>query len=108
MPRGRPRKNADGALFRSAELIGWALGGLEREIVETRDRLAALTAQAAKLRKRAGQRVCQALEDAESTVAATVKAAQPRRRKMSAEGRKRIADAARRRWAKWRAEHKNR
>ena len=109
MPRGRPRKNADGALIRSAELIGWALGGLEREIADTRSRLAALTAQAAKLRKRAGQRASHALEDAEATVKAAVKAAQPRRRrKMSAEGRKRIADAAKRRWAKWRAEHKNR
>ena len=38
MPRGRPRKNAD-VLLRSAEFIGWALGGLEREIVETRNRL---------------------------------------------------------------------
>ena len=28
------------------------------------------------------------------------------RRKMSAEGRKKIADAAKKRWAKWRAENK--
>jgi len=39
MPRGRPRKNADDVLIRSAELIGWALGGIEREIVETRNKL---------------------------------------------------------------------
>jgi hypothetical protein len=102
MPRGRPRKSAGGALIRSAELIGWALGGLEREIVETRNRLAALTTQAAKLRKSAGRRADQALGEA----AAAVK--RGRRRKMSAEGRKKIADAARRRWAKWRAENKKR
>ena len=32
MPRGRPRKNPDDVLLKSAELIGWALGGIEREI----------------------------------------------------------------------------
>ena len=36
MPRGRPRKNPNDVLIRSAELIGWALGGIEREILETR------------------------------------------------------------------------
>ena len=45
MARGRPRKNPQDVLIKSAELIGWALGGIEREIVETRKRLAALTAQ---------------------------------------------------------------
>ena len=55
MPPGRPRKN-QAVLMKSAELIGWAIGGLEREISQTRDRLAALTAQAARLRKRAGLR----------------------------------------------------
>jgi hypothetical protein len=104
MPRGRPRKSAGGALIRSAELIGWAIGGLEREIVATRNRLGALNAQAAKLRKSAGRRASQALEDA----ASAVKPGRGRRRKMSAEGRKKIAEAAKRRWAKWRAEHKNR
>jgi len=46
MARGRPRKNPTDVLIRSAELIGWALGGIEREIVETRHKLSALTAQA--------------------------------------------------------------
>ena len=45
MPRGRPRKNPNDVLIKSAEFIGWALGGIEREIVETRNRLASLTAQ---------------------------------------------------------------
>ena len=103
MPRGRPRKHADGALIRSAELIGWAIGGLEREIVETRKRLAGLTAQAAKLRKSAGHAVSEALGSAAPSAKGARKG---RKRKMSAEGRKRIAEAAKRRWAKWRAEKK--
>ena len=63
MPPGRPRKNPD-MLFKSAEMIGWAIGGLEREIVATRERLAGLTAQVAKLRarrhsrNRSGRRRC--------------------------------------------------
>ena len=103
MARGRPRKNAGGALIRSAEFIGWALGGLEREIVETRSRLAALTSQAAKLRKQVGQKGAQAAAAFDEAKAGGGKR---RRRKMSAEGRKRIADAAKRRWAKWRSENK--
>ena len=102
MPRGRKRRNAGGALIRSAELIGWALGGLEREIVETRNRLSALTAQAAKLRKSAGRAASQAVSEA----GAAVKSGRRRKRRMSAEGRARIAAAAKRRWAKWRAEKK--
>lgn len=102
MPRGRPRKGAGDALIRSAELIGWALGGIEREIVETRNRLSALTAQATKLRKRAGRRAAQVIAPAGETKTG----GRRRRRQMSAEGRKRIADAARRRWAKWRADKK--
>ena len=51
MPRGRPRKDA---LIKSAEMIGWALGGLEREIERTRERLSALNAEAAKLRAKVG------------------------------------------------------
>src|SRR4026209_2575830 len=52
MPRGRPRKNTDDMLMKSAEVIGWALGGLEREIAMTRERLSSLTAQASSLRSR--------------------------------------------------------
>ena len=103
MPRGRGRKS--GALIRSAELIGWAIGGLEREIVETRSRLAALTAQAVRLRKSAGAQVSEALGGAAPAPQAGRRG---RKRKMSPEGRKRIAEAAKRRWAKWRAEHKSR
>jgi hypothetical protein len=97
MPRGR-RRNGQDALIRSAEFIGWAIGGIEREIAETRERLAALNAQAAKLRARAGSR-----KPAGS--AATLMAGSPaapaakRRRRISAEGRKRISEAQKKRWA---------
>jgi hypothetical protein len=95
MPRGRRRKNKD-VLVKSAELIGWAIGGIEREISQTRERLAALTAQAAKLRTRAGR----------SWSATSAAASEPsgngrkrRRRKMSAEARKRISEMMKKRWA---------
>jgi hypothetical protein len=102
MPKGKPRGSAENALIRSAELIGWALGGIEREIVETRNRLAALTAQATKLRKQAGPKTGQTAH----TPAQPKAANGPRKRHMSAEGRKRIGEAAKRRWAKWRANKK--
>ena len=44
---GDRRKKQSDVLLKSAELIGWAIGGIEREIAQTRERLAALTAQAA-------------------------------------------------------------
>ncbi|SRR5579862_6938086 len=102
MAKARRRKNADGALIRSAEMIGWALGGLEREIAETRNRLSALTSEASKLRKQVGRSARQVL----SAGAAAADTTSGRKRRMSAEGRQRIADAAKRRWAKWRAEKK--
>jgi hypothetical protein len=95
MPRGRPRKNRDDVLIRSAELIGWALGGLEREIVATKGRLAALTAQANKLRKRIGKRGAAAAEAA-GAAAAPVRR---KRRRMSREARKRISEMMKKRWA---------
>jgi len=85
-------------LIKSAELIGWALGGIEREILETQKRLAALTAQAKQLRARAGGGRGASV----SAPAASGEAAAPRRRrrrKMSAEGRKRISDMMKKRWA---------
>jgi len=93
MPPGRPRKNKD-VLVKSAELIGWAIGGIEREISQTRERLAALTAQAAKLRKRAGlKRASTAGATAGSEASATAGTGRKRRRRnMSAEARKRISE----------------
>lgn len=107
MPPGRPRKNRDEVLFKSAEMIGWAIGGLEREIVLTRARLAGLTAQVAKLRKRAGIRGM----GTAATVSTTTDGAgeadgghKRRRRRMSAEARKRISEMMKKRWAERRKE----
>ncbi|HXW06108.1 MAG TPA: hypothetical protein VD833_12805 [Vicinamibacterales bacterium] len=97
MPRGGPRSRR-GVLVKSAELIGWALGGLEREIAETRERLASLTAQAAKLRAQAGRRGRGAAASAAPEAAAPPRRGR-RRRKMSAEARKRLSEATRKRWA---------
>src|SRR6478752_4112316 len=55
MARRRAAKAADDMLVKSAEFVGWALGGLEREIAQTRERLAALNAHAVKLRARIGK-----------------------------------------------------
>ena len=53
MPRGRARQGkAEAFMVKSGELLGWALGGVEREIAETRKRLSTLMAEAAKLRSR--------------------------------------------------------
>lgn len=101
MARGRPRKNPQDVLIRSAELIGWALGGIEREIVETRNKLAALTAQAAQLRSRAGGKAGRGTAAAGSAVSegdAPV-GRKRRRRHMSPEGRKRISEMMKKRWA---------
>lgn len=94
MPRGRPRKNKDDVLLRSAEMVGWALGGIEREIVQTRERLAALTNHAAKLR-------AQLLGGGGGATAAAAKApgTRRRRRKMSPEARRRISEMMKKRWA---------
>jgi hypothetical protein len=94
MPRGRRGKNKD-VLVKSAELIGWAIGGIEREIAQTRERLAALTAQAAKLRSRAGVR--SSAQPVESELSGNGR--RRRRRKMSAEARKRISEMMKKRWA---------
>lgn len=104
MPRGRPRKTQGDILMKSAEMIGWAIGGLEREIVATRERLTALTAQANLLRAKlpGGSRAASALvsnsiSDIEST---TTGAGNGRkRRKMSPEARRRISEMMTKRWA---------
>ena len=103
MPPGRPRKNKD-VLMKSAELIGWAIGGLEREISQTKERLASLNAQAARLRARAGVRVGRPGGGIESTedVAADGSATPGRKRRrgtMSPEARKRISEMMKKRWA---------
>jgi len=97
MPRGRPRKTTDDVLMKSAEMIGWALGGLEREIAQTRDRLATLTAQATKLRERIGSKASVKAGAAGGDEAEGGR--KRRRRRMSPEARKRISDMMKKRWA---------
>jgi hypothetical protein len=103
MPPGRPRKNPDVVLFKSAEMIGWAIGGLEREIMLTRERLAGLTAQVTKLRARAGVRGTGGTAATGTAAMAEVGDAtggrKRRRRKMSPEARKRISEMMKKRWA---------
>lgn len=107
MPRGRPRKTSQSVLMKSAEFIGWALGGLEREIAQTRDRLASLTAEAARLRTRvgaAGSRggrmpVAAASFDEPAVSGVPSNGRRKRRRKMSPEARKRISEMMKKRWA---------
>ena len=96
MARRRRTTRTRNAVIKSAELIGWAVGGLEREIAHTRERLAELTAQAGKLRAQLGPRTATIGERVRSAAETLV----PRkRRKMSAAGRKRISEMMKKRWA---------
>ena|SRR5687768_205781 len=105
MPRGRPRKtprSRDNLLLKSAEFIGWALGGLEREIVQTRERLAMLNAEAARLRARiSGSRTAPVAGPAAAATfdEPAVSNRTRRRRRMSAAARKRISEMMKKRWA---------
>jgi hypothetical protein len=99
MPRGRPRKNAGDVLMKSAEVIGWALGGLEREITSTRERLSSLTAQANALRARLGRGATAVRGEAAAGSESTAGGRKRRRRAMSPEARKRISDLMKKRWA---------
>jgi hypothetical protein len=105
MARGRPRKNPADVLIKSAELIGWALGGIEREIVETRNRLASLTAQANQLRGRVGTKGRRAAVPGSGPQPATAAETtgtpgrKRRRRRMSPEARKRISERMKKTWA---------
>lgn len=108
MPRGRRRKKSDSVLFKSAEWIGWALGGLEREIVDTRERLAMLNAEAAKLRAKVGVAAKRGVAAAVASASAPPAARTRRRGRMSAEGRKRISEMMKKRWLEAKKKNKNR
>lgn len=100
MARGRPKKDQGDVLMKSAELIGWAIGGIEREILQTRERLSALTAQATKLRARAEAGKGTGANAADPTSAGEAGAGRKRRRrKMSPEARQRISEMMKKRWA---------
>lgn len=94
-------------MIKSAELIGWAVGGLEREIALTRERLSALTAQANALRSKMGKAVSGVVSSgAQEGGAAGAAGAgtaggggKRKRRKMSPEARKRISEMMKKRWA---------
>jgi branched-subunit amino acid aminotransferase/4-amino-4-deoxychorismate lyase len=107
MPRKRREKKSDSVLFKSAEWIGWAIGGLEREIEETRERLKVLTDQAAALRSRVG---VAARRGVAAAVAAN--AGKPvgtsRRGRMSAEGRRRMSEMMKKRWQEAKKKNRNR
>ena len=81
MARKRPRTSGHDALVRSAEFVGWALGGLEREIVQLRARFATRPSSS------------------EAAAASAPPNRRKRRRSMSAAARQRISDAMRKRWA---------
>jgi hypothetical protein len=98
MPRGRPRKS-DEVLMKSAEFIGWALGGLEREIAHTRERLASLTEQAKRLRQKVGATAAGSSVTQASTNDGGAAGPRKRRRRMSPEARKRMSDMMKKRWA---------
>ena len=105
---GDPARDGQDVLVKSAEFVGWALGGLEREIAQTRERLSALNEQAVKLR---------ASISASKSAAASAEAPQQskraekqpvsrrqRRSQMSAEARQRISEMMKKRWAERRKE----
>jgi len=98
MARGRPKQNTNDVLLKSAEVIGWALGGLEREISMTRERLASLTSQASTLRSRLSRATVPSIGQSPSG-RTTATGEGPKRRKMSPEARKRISEMMKKRWA---------
>jgi hypothetical protein len=108
MARGRRRKASENVLFKSAEWVGWALGGLEREIAETKARLAMLNEQAATLRKRVGAAAGRGVAAAVAASSAGTPARRRTRSKMSTEGRKRISEMMKKRWAEAKKKNKNR
>jgi hypothetical protein len=97
--------------MRSAEFIGWALGGVEREIAQAKERLSALTSQANALRARAAGLAKQGVSTAAAAMPATSSSStsasaasegngrKRRRRQMSPEARKRISEMMKKRWA---------
>ena len=108
MPRGRRGKKADSVLFKSAEWIGWAIGGLELEIEETRARLKVLTEQAASLRSRVGVAARRGVAAAVAANAAGKPAAPSRRSRMSAAGRRRMSEMMKKRWQEAKKKNRNR
>ena len=97
----KTRKSTRTGLGGSRELLTWALHGLEQEIATTRQRLQELESQARTLR--ASARGAGAAATPRSAPAATPATKVRKKRKLSADARRRIAEAQKRRWAKARA-----
>jgi hypothetical protein len=109
MARRRRRNKSDNVLFKSAEWVGWALAGLEREIVDTRARLARLNEQAAMLRGRVGVAAKRGVAAAAAAASSEPAAARTRRAGgMSAEGRNRISEMVKKRWIEAKKKNKTR
>ena len=106
--RSRKKGKPSDVLLRSAEWIGWALGGLEREIADTRSRLAVLTTEAAKLRARIGTGARRIAGAAPAPVTGAGKRTTRRRGRMSAAGRRRISEMMKKRWAEAKRKKRNR
>ena len=97
----RTRKSTRTGIGGSRELLTWALQGLEQEIAATRQRLQDLESQARTLRASARGAVVAAAASSAPAAAAAPKVR--KKRKLSADARRRIAEAQKRRWAKARA-----
>jgi len=96
----RTRKSTRTGIGGSRELLTWALQGLEQEITTTRQRLQELESQARTLRASARGVAAPASDGASSAAAAPTAR---KKRKLSPDARRRIAEAQKRRWAKARA-----
>lgn len=86
------------------DLRAWALKGAEQRLVEIAEEAAAIHRTFPELRDRAAG--VGAVRQAAATPQAQPRRGRRkgRRRNLSPEGRSRIAEAARRRWAEWKAE----
>lgn len=93
----KSRKSSKSLGSGNRELLTWALHGLEQEIATTRARVQDLEAQARVLR--ASTRGAAAPSEAPAAAAPKVR----KKRKLSADARRRIAEAQKRRWAKAKA-----
>lgn len=107
MAKSRKSTQTRKAATTNSEWLAWALEGIEHAIAATRQRLEDLEAQARQLRS--GRAVAAPAASmapvAESAPAKAKKRASKgtAQRKLSADARKRIAEAQKRRWAKYRA-----
>ena len=97
----KSRKSTKATKTTGGDLLTWALHGIEQAIATARQRLSDLEAQARKLRS--SSRGAAASTASDDAAEATPKKTARKKRKLSPEARKRIADAQKRRWAKARA-----